>query len=115
VRSVLAINPQGLASRRPARRRTDRGLSVIYPLTHAHSRRSENPNPKNKNGLKEKYLLGEFYVEGMKTKATEKQKRTARQKRDPFDCAGWRSFIMQNVRADKAAKARITATGETPH
>jgi hypothetical protein len=55
----------------------------------------------------------------MKPAATKKQKRRARRKRNPFACKGWRKFIMRSVRADEAARAaaraRVTATGETLH
>jgi len=47
--------------------------------------------------------------------AIKKKKRPARKKRNPFACEGWRQFIMRNVRADQAARARVTATGETLH
>jgi len=29
--------------------------------------------------------------------------------------SGWRSFIMRSVHADQAARARVTAIGETLH
>jgi hypothetical protein len=87
-----------------------------YALAHAHSLRFETKSEKNKNLQgKNVDLLGELYVETMKTKAAKKQKRQGRQKRNPFACAGWRSFIMRSVRADQAARARVTATGETLH
>jgi hypothetical protein len=87
-----------------------------YALAHAHSLRFETKSEKNKN-IQEKIvnLLGELYVETMKTKAAKKQKRQGRQKRNPFACAGWRSFILRSVRADQAARARVTTTGETLH
>jgi hypothetical protein len=47
------------------------------------------------------------------------KKRPERQKRNPFACEGWGRFIMRSVRADEAARAaaraRVTATGETLH
>lgn len=47
------------------------------------------------------------------------KKRPKRQKRNPFACAGWGRFIMRSVRTDEAtlaaARARVTATGETLH
>jgi hypothetical protein len=47
------------------------------------------------------------------------KKHPKRQKRNPFACEGWGRFIMRSVRADEAARAaaraRITATGETLH
>jgi hypothetical protein len=48
-------------------------------------------------------------------KPTKKQKRLAGRKRNPFACEGWRSFVMRSVLADQAARARVTATGETLH
>ena len=60
-------------------------------------------------------LLGGLYVESMKTKVAKKQKRPARQKQNPFDCVGWRRFVMRSVRADQAARARVNATGQTLH
>jgi hypothetical protein len=45
--------------------------------------------------------------------------RSKRQKRNPFACEGWGRFIMRSVRVDEAARAaaraRVTATGETVH
>ena len=74
------------------------------------------PRKKNKGpGKKVVDLLGELYVESMKTKVAKKQKRPGRQKRNPFACEGWRQFIMRSVLADQAARARLTATGETLH
>jgi hypothetical protein len=50
---------------------------------------------------------------------TAKQKPTKRRPRNPFDCAGWRRFVMRAVERDqmaaRAAQARRTATGETLH
>ena len=43
------------------------------------------------------------------------KKRPKRQRRNPFACEGWGRFIMRSVRADEAARARVTATGETLH
>jgi hypothetical protein len=47
------------------------------------------------------------------------RKSPKRQKRNPFACEGWGRFIIRNVRADEAgraaARARVTATGETLH
>jgi hypothetical protein len=41
------------------------------------------------------------------------------QRRNPFACEGWGRFIMRSVRADEAARAaaraRVTATGQTLH
>jgi len=55
----------------------------------------------------------------MKRAATPKKRRRPRRKRNPFACAGWRQFIMRSIRADQAARAaaraRVTATGETLH
>jgi hypothetical protein len=47
--------------------------------------------------------------------ATKKKKRPARPKRNPFACEAWRQFIMRNVRADQAARARVNADGHTLH
>jgi len=47
------------------------------------------------------------------------KKRPKRQKRNPFASEGWGRFIMRSVRADEAARAaaraRVTATGQTLH
>jgi hypothetical protein len=47
------------------------------------------------------------------------KKRSRRQKGNPFACEGWGRFIMRSVRADEsartAARARVTATGQTLH
>jgi hypothetical protein len=47
------------------------------------------------------------------------KQRPKRQKRNPFACEGWGRFIMRSVGADEAARAaaraRVTATGETLH
>ncbi len=59
------------------------------------------------------------YVKGMKTTATKKQNRQVPRKQNPFACKGWGEFFMRSVRADQAARvaarARVTATGETLH
>jgi hypothetical protein len=47
-------------------------------------------------------------------KPTKNQKAFGR-KGNPFACEGWRSFVMRSVLADQAARARVTATGETLH
>jgi hypothetical protein len=44
-------------------------------------------------------------------KPTKKQKRLAGR----FACEGWRSFVLRSALADQAARARVTATGETLH
>jgi hypothetical protein len=51
----------------------------------------------------------------MKRKVAKKQKRPGLQKENPFDCTGWRRFIMRSVLADQAVRARVTAAGETLH
>jgi hypothetical protein len=50
---------------------------------------------------------------------TKAKKRRVRRKRNPFACNGWREFVLRSIRADEiaraAARARVTATGETLH
>jgi len=43
------------------------------------------------------------------------RKRPKQKRQNPFACEGWGRFIMRSVRADGAARARVTATGETLH
>jgi hypothetical protein len=48
-------------------------------------------------------------------KPTKKQRGWQAGKRNPFAREGWRSFVVRSVLADQPARARFTATGETPH
>jgi hypothetical protein len=89
-----------------------------YALRCTRSPEIDAKSPqKNKKGFRKKFSDGcnPYIVGGMKAAEPKKRKRLASRKRNPFDCEGWRRFVMRSVRADQAARARVRATGETLH